>query len=427
MAKKIHGLLLLVLLVFVSEPSFAITVLKAKQYLDISSGKMIQPAIIVVEHEKIKTLNPVQLPESANLIDLGDLTILPGLIDSHTHLAYSIEGDWTMRPVKETTADMAFRAAQNARITLLAGFTTVRDVGSGKFLDVALMKAVEAGRVEGPWIFPSGNALGITGGHCDATGFAPGILESGPEDGVADGVNEVLKAVRYQIKHGAKVIKTCATAGVLSYEESVGAQQYSDEELQIMVEEASRHGVRVAAHAHGSEGILAAVKAGVASIEHGSILTDEIISEMKNRGTYLVPTTYLTSAIDMESLPPLIRRKAESVLPLARKSLEKAIASGVKIAFGTDAAVFPHGDNGREFAALVDRGMDPLEAVRAATVNAADLLGVEDRGKIKKGLLADLIGVTENPLENIRTLEDVKFVMRGGKIFKNSPHSRQQD
>jgi imidazolonepropionase-like amidohydrolase len=224
--------------------------------------------------------------------------------------------------------------------------------------------------------------------------------------------------VRYQIKHGAKVIKVCATAGVLSLEGPVGAQQLSEVELRTIVEEATRHGLKVAAHAHGAEGIIAAVKAGVASIEHGSILNDEAIRLMKERGTYLVPTTYLTQAIRLDSLPAPIRAKAEYILPRARQSLQLAIKSGVKIAFGTDAAVYPHGDNAKEFAALVERGMTPLEAIRTATVNAADLLGVNDRASIAPGLLADLVAVPGNPLENIRVLEDVRFVMKGGQIYK---------
>ncbi len=400
------------------------TVLRAARMLDVDGGRIVEDAVVVVEGGRIQAVNPARLPDGATVIDLGDVTLLPGLMDMHTHLTGDLTGDWTNRPVRETAADAALRGAKNARTTLMAGFTTVRDVGSKGFADVALMHAVERGDIVGPWIVPVGHALGITGGHCDVTGFAPGILEGGPKEGVADGPDEVLKAVRYQIKHGAKFIKTCATAGVLSFEGPVGAQQYSDEELRVMVEEAARHGVKVAAHAHGSAGILAAVKAGVASIEHGSMLTDEIIAEMKARGTYLVPTTYLVGAIDLNALPPPIRAKAEYVLPLAIESVKKAVAAGVKIAFGTDAAVYPHGDNAKEFAALVDRGMTPLEAIRAATVNAADLLGVDDRGRIAPGLLADLVAVPGNPLEDVHVLEDVRFVMRGGQVFKQAAAGR---
>jgi len=270
--------------------------------------------------------------------------------------------------------------------------------------------------VPGPRVVPSRNPIGITGGHCDVTGFAPGILEGGPKDGIANGPWEVVEAVRYQIKHGAQVIKTCATAGVLSLEGPVGAQQYSYEELKAMVEEAARHGIKVAAHAHGTEGIKAAVRAGVASIEHGSILDDEAIALMKEKGTYLVPTSYLIDRVNLSVLPPLVRKKGETIMPLARESLRRAIAAGVKIAFGTDAGVYPHGENAKEFAVYVKLGMAPLEALRSATLRAADLLGVTDRGAIEVGKLADLVAVPGDPLRDITATERVSWVMQGGKV-----------
>ena len=393
-------------------------VVRANRMLDVTSGRIISSAVIVVENGRIKSVNPQTTPAGAQTIDLGDMTLLPGLIDTHTHLTFDIEGEWLHRPVTSTPGDDALRGARNARNTLLAGFTTVRDVGAGDFVDVALMRATDQEFIPGPRIFPAGHSLGITGGHCDSTGYAPGILEQGPEKGIADGPDAAIKAARYQIKHGAKVIKICATAGVLSLEGPVGAQQFSEQEMRAIVEEAARHGVKVAAHAHGTEGIIAAVRAGVASIEHGSMLTDEAIALMKERGTYLVPTTYLADAIRLDALPAPIRAKAEYVLPRAKSSLERAIRGGVKIAFGTDAAVIPHGQNAKEFNALVTKGMTPLDAIRTATVNAADLLGVNDRGVIAAGRLADLIAVPGDPLQNIRTLEDVRFVMKGGTIFK---------
>jgi imidazolonepropionase-like amidohydrolase len=263
----------------------------------------------------------------------------------------------------------------------------------------------------------SGHAIGITGGHCDVTGYAPGILELGPDAGVADGADEAVKAVRYQVKHGARVIKICATAGVLSYDARLGAQQLSEEEMAAIVEEAARHGLKVAAHAHGSAGILAAVRAGVASIEHGTMLTDEIIALMKQKGTYLVPTAFLLDRVVPDSLPPAFRVKLRQALPLARASHRRAIAAGVKVAFGTDAAVIPHGENAREFAVYVGYGMRPIDAIRTATLNAADLLGVTDRGAIAPGKLADLIAVPGNPLQDVRTLERVTFVMKGGVVM----------
>jgi imidazolonepropionase-like amidohydrolase len=358
------------------------------------------------------------VPAGARKVDLGDMTLVPGLIDAHTHLTFDISGDWVSRSVRELPPDAALRGARNARLTLLAGFTTVRDVGAPGFADVSLMKAIDAGFVMGPRMIPSAHAIGITGGHCDDTGWAPGVNELGPEQGVADGPDAAVRAVRYQIKHGARVIKVCATAGVLSFDATLGAQQLSDAELQAIVQEAARHGLKVAAHAHGKEGIKAAVRAGVASIEHGSMIDDEAAGLMKQRGTYLVPTAYLLGTFKFESLPPPIAAKARQVIPMAQESHRRAIRAGVKIAFGTDAAVAPHGDNAREFAVYVGYGMRPADALRTATVNAADLLGVDDRGVIAPGKLADLIGVRGNPLENVRVLERVAWVMKGGEVVK---------
>jgi imidazolonepropionase-like amidohydrolase len=389
-------------------------VIRAARMLDVTSGRMLTNAVVVVQGDKIAALNPAAPPAGARTIDLGDVTLLPGFIDLHTHLASEISATSFTEPVRLTESDYAFNAAANALKTVRAGFTTVRDFGGD--VTVALGKAVARGSITGPRVVPSRNPLGITGGHCDATGFAPGILRKGPEDGIANGPWEVVEAVRYQIKYGAQVIKTCATAGVLSLEGPVGAQQYSYEELKAMVDEAGRHGIKVAAHAHGTEGIKAAVRAGVASIEHGSMLDDEAIALMKERGTYLVPTSYLIDRINLAVLPPVVRAKAEQILPLARESLRRAIAAGVKIAFGTDAGVYPHGENAHEFAVYVKLGMTPLDALRSATVRAADLLGVSDRGAIEVGKLADLVAVPGDPLKDITATERVNWVMQGGKV-----------
>ncbi|HEY7530656.1 MAG TPA: amidohydrolase family protein [Gemmatimonadota bacterium] len=384
-----------------------------------AGGRLVPDAVVVVEGDRIRSVGAAGVPSGAPVLDLGDATLLPGLIDVHTHLTQDISGDWIHRPVEETPADWAIRGVRNARLTLHAGFTTVRDVGAYGFTDVALDRAIERGMVEGPRMVPSAHAIGTTGGHCDLTGFAPGIREEGPESGVADGVDEVLRAVRYQVKHGARVIKVCATAGVLSFEGTVGAQQYSDDELRAIVEEAGRQGLRVAAHAHGTEGILAAVRAGVASIDHGSILDAEAVRLMRERGTYLVPNLHLLDALDPDSLPPPLRAKMLEIVPLMRESFRRALEGGVKIAFGTDAAVFPHGDNSREFAARVRLGMTPIEAIRGATTYAADLLGVDDRGTIEAGKLADLIAVRGDPLADVTALERVGFVMKGGVVVRD--------
>ncbi|MEZ4585125.1 MAG: amidohydrolase family protein [Gemmatimonadales bacterium] len=391
-------------------------VVRAARLLDLTTGQLVRNASVVVSGGKIEAVNPSTPPRGATTIDLGDVTLLPGFIDLHTHLTAEISAGSFVRPVTETMADAAFGAVKNARTTVMAGFTTVRDFGGD--VTVALGKAVERGAVVGPRVVPSRNTLGITGGHCDVTGFAPGILEQTAHDGVADGPWEVVKAVRYQIKHGAQVIKTCATAGVLSMEGPVGAQQYSYEELKAMVDEAARHGVRVAAHAHGNAGIKAAVRAGVTTIEHGSELDDEAIALMKERGTYLVPTTYLVDRINLAVLPEIVRKKAETILPIARESVRRAIAGGVRIAFGTDAGVYPHGENAREFEVYVKLGMSPLDALRSATTVAAEALGKTDRGRIAPGLLADLVAVPGNPLDDVSVTSSPTFVMLGGTVVR---------
>ena len=390
------------------------TAVRAARMLDLATGQMVANPVIVIQGNRIVAVGMATVPKDAKIVDLGDVTLLPGFIDLHTHLVSEISAASFTAPVTLTMADLAFSAAQNARKTVLAGFTTVRDFGGD--VTVALGRAVERGIVMGPHVVPSRAAIGITGGHCDLTGFAPGIVEPGPKDGVADGPDQVVQAVRYQIKHGAQVIKVCATAGVLSLEGPVGAQQLSYEELKAIVDEAARHGIRVAAHAHGTDGIKAAVRAGVTSIEHGSMLDDEAIAMMKERGTFLVPTTYLTERINLAVLPALVRGKAETIIPLARASLRKAIAAGVRIGFGTDAGVYPHGENAGEFIAYTRLGMSPLDALRSATLVAADVLGVTDRGVIAPGKLADLIAVPGDPLQDITATQRVRWVMVGGKI-----------
>ncbi len=398
------------------------TVLRAARLLDVESGQMHAGAVLVVENGLIAAVNPETVPDGAHEMDLGDVTLLPGFIDAHTHLAGQISATSFTDAITRTEAWGAFNAVVFGGRTVRAGFTTVRDYGGD--ITVELGHAVERGDIVAPRVIPSRNPLGITGGHCDVTGFAPGVRERGPEEGVADGPWEVIEAVRYQIKHGAKVIKTCATAGVLSMEGPVGAQQYTLEELTAMVEEAARHGIKVAAHAHGPEGILAAVQAGVASIEHGSVLTDEIMDLMIEKGTWLVPTTYLADRIDLDALPALVRAKAEEILPLMRVSLERAIARGVPVAFGTDAGVFPHGENAGEFGIYVQLGMTELDALRTATIHAADLLGTPDRGRLAAGMLADVIAVPGNPLDDIAVTEDVQFVMLGGRVIKHVMNGR---
>lgn len=391
--------------------------------IDVRTGELISPALVVVEDNMIVAVNPASPPIGNETIDLGDRTLLPGLFDMHTHvtLDYFTGNHWTTAAVKETPADWALYGVEFGRQTLNAGFTTIRDAGTWPgFPDIALMRAVDAGRVTGPRIYPAGHYLSITGGHCDVTGYAPGIMELGPNQGIANGVDEILRAVRYQAKHGAKVIKVCATSGVFSAGKQPGVQQYSDLELRTIVEEASRQGLRVMAHAHGSEGILAAVKAGVASIDHGSMLTAEIVKEMKKRGTYYVPTLYLADIPLPENTPQDTIDKSNYLKPFIEESFRMAVDSGVNIALGTDSGVLRHDETGKEFYAMVSRGMTPLHALQSATINAADLLGVSDRAELKVGRLADIIAVEGNPLVDIKAMERVTFVMKDGDVIKQA-------
>lgn len=422
---SIFKILLLLIFAFSTTQAISATIyLQAKQYLDVKTGQVIQPANLLIEEGKIIAINPTTIPTTATIIKKPDLTLLPGLMDMHVHLPNDFNKQFMLQVVQDDDAMATVRGVKNARILLMAGFTTVRNLGltpGESFVDVALSKASETGWIAAPHIIPAGHPLSITGGHLDPNMFgsyAPNVLPVSYRTGVADEVGEVTKAVRYQIKHGAKVIKVAATAGVLSEEENVGDQQYSYEELKAIVDEANRHGISVAAHAQGTEGINAAIKAGVRSIEHGSLLNDESIRLMKQYGTFLVPTLHVKDSIKLELLSPVSRKKAEYLIPLAKQNLQKAIKANVKIAFGTDSSVIPHGENAKEFSALVRRGMQPLDAIRTATINAADMMKIQDRGQIKVGYHADIIGVAENPLTNIQTLENVQFVVKDGEIFK---------
>ena len=420
------------LFLLISMCSFTISIyaqtklIKADAYLDVSKGKLVKPANILIEGNLIKSINPTSIPENTETIDLTGKVLLPGLMDMHVHLDMDFVDNYQYQLVTESGSKQTLRAAKNARKTLLAGFTTVRNIGqvhpTKELIDVALSEAEKNGWIEAPRIIPCGHMIGITGGHADLSmmgGFAEGILDAEPEYGIADGKDEVLKAVRHQIKYGAKGIKIMATAGVMSLEESVGAQQLTIEEMETIVDEAKRHHITVGAHAHGTEGIIAAVQSGVTSIEHGSILNDEAIKLMIEKGTYLVPTTGLMDIKGFDKMDPKLIEKAKYIVPIAIKSHEKAVKAGVKIALGTDAPLIPHGMNAKELSALVARGMKPSEAIKSATIIPAEMLNLKDRGEIKQGLLADIIAIETNPLENIASLENVKFVMKGGIVYKN--------
>ena len=404
----------------------AVVAVKAGRVLDVRSGQYHENQIILIGGDRIKEIGPTvevepRIPAGAATVDLSHSTVLPGLIDAHTHLTFD-PGSTGYRGLSISAPREALIGARNARVTLEAGFTTVRTVGAGGYSDIALRDAIAAGDVPGPRIDASGPAIGITGGHCDSNLLAPEFHHCG--DGVANGVPAVMAKVRENIKYGADVIKFCATGGVLSKGDSPDLEQFSPEEMRAIIAEAHRLGRKVAAHAHGAQGIKDAVEAGVDSIEHGSFVNDEDIQLMKQHGTYLVPTLYLSDWF-MDNYQALgltddMVAKAKYVMPAARQNVARAFRAGVKVAFGTDAAVYPHGLNAREFAVMVKLGLTPLGAIQAATINAADLLGWSDRvGSLEPGHYADLIAVDGDPLADVTTLERVKFVMKGGQLVKS--------
>ena len=398
------------------------TIVRAGKLLDVRTGKTLTNQAIVIEDGKIISVgaDTGTADASAKVIDLSGKTVLPGLIDAHTHITFDPKFGYDRLAI--SLPREALIGAKNARITLLAGFTTIRNVGATEFADIALRDAINAGDVPGPRIDASGPALSITGGHCDDN-LLPYEWHA-TEIGVADGVENVQHKVREVIKYGADVIKICATGGVLSLGDNPQASQFTQEELRAAIADAHRLGRKVAAHAHGAQGILWASEAGVDSIEHGSYIDDAGIAAMKAHGTYLVPTLYLSdwfleNAPKM-NVPPSMLAKGKEVMPAARKNIAHAFASGLKVGFGTDAAVYPHGLNAHEFAVMVKLGLTPLQAIQAATINDADLLGWSDRiGVIESKHYADIIAVDGDPLEDVRRLEAVKFVMKGGKVYRN--------
>jgi len=398
-------------------------VVHAGHTLDVKSGKLLPDQTVEIEDGKIVGVSGAagaKIPADAVRIDLPNATLLPGLIDAHTHLTMDPRFGYEILAISIPRETLT--GAKNARLTLLAGFTTVRNVGASNFTDVALRDAINAGDVPGPRMLVSGPPLSITGGHCD-NNMLPFEYHA-TEAGVADGIAAVQHKVRENIKYGSDLIKVCATGGVLSLGDNPQHSQYSLEEMKAIVADAHRLGRKVAAHAHGAEGIRWAAEAGVDSIEHGSYIDDAGIAIMKEHGTYLVPTLYLGDWMienaGLTHLPPPLLAKAQEVIPAARKNIAHAFASGVKVAFGTDAAVYPHGLNAHEFAVMVKLGLTPLQAIQAATINAADLLGWSGKvGTLESGAWADLIAVDGDPLKDVTTLERVKFVMKGGEVVKN--------
>jgi imidazolonepropionase-like amidohydrolase len=395
----------------------------AGHLLDVKSGKTLNDQTLVVEDGKIVSSGAsaeAKIPNDAVRIELPNATVLPGFIDAHTHL--TMDPKFGYETLALSTSRQALIGAKNARLTLFAGFTTIRNVGAKEFSDVALRDAINAGDVPGPRMLVSGPPLSITGGHCD-NNMLPFEYHA-TSDGVADGIAAVQHKVRENIKYGADLIKVCATGGVLSLGDNPQHSQYTLEEMKAIVADAHRLGRKVAAHAHGAEGIRWAAEAGVDSVEHGSYIDDAGIAAMKEHGTYLVPTVYLGDwMIDnagLTHLPAPLLAKAKEVIPAARKNIAHAFAAGVKVALGTDAAVYPHGLNGHEFETMVKLGLTPLQSIQAGTLNAADLLGWAGKvGTLEPGAWADIVAVDGDPLKDITTLQRVKFVMKGGEVVKN--------
>jgi imidazolonepropionase-like amidohydrolase len=407
--------------------------LRAKRVFDVVTGKHIPNGVVLVQGERITGVGRnLAIPAGAQLIDLGDATLLPGFIDAHTHLSGQRSDDWNQDVIDGLRRDVpeeSIRAAAFAERTLRAGFTTVRNVGAGDFVDVGVRDAVEHGWARGPRVVAGAHALGARGGHCDETGFPAGRFgaETGVADGIAAGPDGFRDAVRYQIKYGADVIKICATGGVLSLKDDVDAPQLTAREMEAIVDEAHRLRRKVAAHAHGDGGARAAVTAGVDSIEHGTFLTRETFALMKKRGAFLVPTLMAYEAIDPDrsKFPAEIARKARAAMRGRAASMKLAVSMGIKIALGTDAGVITHGTNAREFRLMVKHGLTPVAALRAGTSSAATLLGVAaDTGTLVRGKRADIVAVPGDPLADITATERVFFVMKSGAVVRHDAVTR---
>lgn len=402
-----------------------ITVIKAGRLIDTEAGRVLENQVIVIEGNTIKAVGPgLAIPAGATVIDLSGSTVMPGFIDTHTHVTGDTDDNY-YDMFRKSFVDAAITAHINAKKTLDAGFTTIRDVGSQGFVDVALRNAINVGKIPGPRMQCAGYYIGSTGSHGDLNGFSPWLDTRMPPEmsGVADGPDALRKKVRYLIKYGADVIKFGASAGVLSEEASVGAPQFTQEEMNAIVDEARFHGIKACAHAHGTEAIKMAIRAGVASVEHGSFLDDEGIRMMKERGTYLSADIYNDDYIMAEfakmGYPQKILDKEKLVGRKQRENFKKAVIAGVKIAYGTDAGVYPHGWNAKQFAKMVEWGQTPMQALQSATINSADLLGWKDKiGSIRAGKFADIVAISGDPLKNIAILEKIEFVMKDGVVYK---------
>jgi imidazolonepropionase-like amidohydrolase len=400
-----------------------VVIIRAGRLFDPTSGRMVDHPVVVISADKIQSVSEdkAAVSPTARIIDLGNATILPGFIDVHTHLTMNVGGGG-YEGLGVSIPRAALIGAKNARLTLMAGFTTVRNVGAEGYSDVALRDAIDAGDVVGPRMQVSGPPVGISGGHCDNS-LLPFEFHHSAE-GVADGEEAVMHRVREVIKYGADVIKFCASGGVFSKGDNPLLEQYSPVEMNVLITEAHRLGRKVATHAHSSIAIKDAVRAGVDSIEHGIFIDEEGINLMKEHHTFLVPTSYPLFWFEQHEsemhLPPWVIEKAAIIIPAAKKNVAQAIKAGVRVALGTDAGVYPHGQNGGEFWSMVLLGLTPVQALQAGTVNAAELMGWSDRvGVIRPGMFADIVAVRGEPISDIHALEHVQFVMKGGVVYKD--------
>ena len=395
--------------------------LQPKSVLDVVSGKLISSDVLIRDGKIIKVGTNIKASQDTQVIKLKDVVLIPGLMDSHVHLI----GDTSKKgyaSIGNSTYFSTIHGVKNAYETLSSGFTTVRMVGAPEFADVALKKAINEGTVKGPRLLVSGPPLGISGGHCDSNLFPYSkiTLENTPHQ-IVDNPWDARKAVRINRKFGADLIKFCATGGVMSKNTDVNAKQFTYEEMEAIVSEAHNHGMKVAAHAHGLEGIKTAIRAGVDSIEHSSFIDDETIQLAIEKGTYLSMDIYVSDYILGEGAKKGILEesleKERTVGKIQRMNFKQAVEAGAKITFGTDAGIFPHGENKKQFKYMVEWGMTPLQAIQAATINTAELFGVNDIGRIEEGYIADIVGINGNPLDDITLLESVIFVMKEGEII----------